>query len=105
MALTHEQRLAGYCTLSWASPLLPEPPACTCKKLPRHPTVHVPAARSEIAAFALVAEAKDEAATAFYRHHGLIALADSSLTLFLPLATARHSWDSSPLPSERQDRS
>ena len=45
------------------------------------------AARSEIAAFALVVDAKDEVAAAFYRHHGFIALPDSPLTLFLPLAT------------------
>jgi len=47
------------------------------------------AARSEIAAFALMVDAKDEAAAAFYRHHGFIALPDSPLTLFLPLATAQ----------------
>lgn len=46
------------------------------------------AARSEIAAFALMVDAKDETAAAFYRHHGFIALPDSPLTLFLPLATA-----------------
>ena len=46
------------------------------------------AARSEIAAFALVVDAKDEAATAFYRHHGFISLPYSPQTLFLPLATA-----------------
>ena len=33
-------------------------------------------------------DAKDEAAAGFYRHHGFIALPDSPLTLFLPLATA-----------------
>jgi ribosomal protein S18 acetylase RimI-like enzyme len=49
------------------------------------------AARSEIAAFALMVDAKDDAAAAFYRHHGFIALPDSSLTLFLPLATVRRS--------------
>jgi len=32
-------------------------------------------------------DAKDEAAAAFYRHHGFTALPDSPLTLFLPLAT------------------
>jgi hypothetical protein len=36
-------------------------------------------------------DAKDEAAAAFYRHHGFIALPDASLTLFLPLATVRAS--------------
>ena len=46
------------------------------------------AVRSEIAAFALIVDAKDEAATAFYRHHGFIALPDS-LSMFLPLATAK----------------
>ncbi len=45
------------------------------------------ATRSEIAAYALMVDAKDEAAAAFYRHHGFIALPDSSRTLFLPLAT------------------
>ena len=49
------------------------------------------ATRSEIAAFALVVDAKDEAAAAFYSHHGFIALPDSPLTLFLPLATVRRS--------------
>ena len=50
------------------------------------------AARSEIAAHALMVEAKDETAAAFYRHHGFIAPPDSPLTLFLPLATALASW-------------
>jgi ribosomal protein S18 acetylase RimI-like enzyme len=85
--------------------------AATAKKLPRYPTVPAVrmgrlavdqpfkgqglgaalladaldrAARSEIAAHALVVDAKDEAAAAFYRHH----VPDSPLALFLPLATA-----------------
>jgi hypothetical protein len=37
----------------------------------------------------LTVDAKDEAAVAFYRHHGFITLPDSPLTLFLPLATVR----------------
>ena len=45
--------------------------------------------RAEIAAHALVVDAKDETAAAFYRHHGFSRLSDSELTLFLPLATAR----------------
>lgn len=48
------------------------------------------AARSEIA-FVLVADAKDEAAAVFYRHHGFMALPDSPPTLFLPLATVQRS--------------
>ncbi len=43
---------------------------------------------AEIAAHALMVNAKDEAAAGFYRHHGFIALSDSPLTLFLPLVTA-----------------
>ena len=45
------------------------------------------AARSEIAAYALIVDAKDDIAAAFYRHHGFIALPESPHTLFLPLAT------------------
>lgn len=43
---------------------------------------------SEIAAFALVVDAKNQAAKSFYQHHGFIALLDQPLTLFLPMATA-----------------
>ena len=43
------------------------------------------------AAYALIVDAKDEAAAAFYRHHGFIALPDSPFTLFLPLATVEAS--------------
>jgi ribosomal protein S18 acetylase RimI-like enzyme len=49
------------------------------------------AARSAMAAFALVVDAKDEAAAAFYQHHGFMPLPDSPLTLFLPPATVRRS--------------
>ena len=41
------------------------------------------AARSEVAAYALMVDAKDEAAAAFYRQLGFIALPDLPLTLFL----------------------
>jgi GNAT superfamily N-acetyltransferase len=47
------------------------------------------AARSEVAAYALMVDAKDEVAASFYRHHGFVALPDSPRTLFLPLATAQ----------------
>jgi GNAT superfamily N-acetyltransferase len=49
------------------------------------------ATRSEIAAYALMVDAKDGNAAAFYGHHGFIALPDSPLTLFLPFATALRS--------------
>ena len=74
-------------------------PASARKKLPRYPTV--PAVRMGRLAVdqefkgqglggALLADAldraKDNAASAFYQHHGFITLPDSPLTLFLPLA-------------------
>jgi len=115
VALTDEQRIAGYYTLASASLMLADLPASTSKKLPRYPTVPAirmgrlavdrafagqglgaalladaldRAARSEIAAYALMVDAKDDSAAAFYKHHGFISLPDSPLTLFLPLATA-----------------
>ncbi len=118
VALADGQRIAGYYTLASASLPLADLPASTGKKLPRYPTVPVVrmgrlavdrafqgqglggalladaldrTARSEIAAFALMVDAKDEAAAAFYRHHGFMALPDSPLTLFLPIATVQRS--------------
>lgn len=114
VALAEGLRIAGYYTLASASLLLADLPASVGKKLPRYPTVPAVrmgrlavdqafkgqglggalladaldrAVRSEIAAYALMVDAKDEAAAAFYRHHGFIALPDSPFTLFLPLAT------------------
>jgi ribosomal protein S18 acetylase RimI-like enzyme len=116
VALQGEGRIAGFYTLAAASVLLADLPAATAKKLPRYPMV--PAvrmgrlavdqafkgqglggalladalarcARAEIAAHALVVDAKDEGAAAFYRHHGFVALPDSPLTLFLPLSTVQ----------------
>lgn len=116
VASTNGKRIAGYYTLASASLLLSELPPSTGQKLPRYPTVPAVrmgrlavdqdfkgqglggalladalarAAGSEIAAFALMVDAKDEAAVAFYRHHGFIALPDSPRTLFLPLATVQ----------------
>ena len=118
IALADEQRIAGYYTLASASLLLTDLPANIGKKLPRYPTVPAVrmgrlavdqaftgrglggalvadaldrAVRSEIAAFAMLVDAKDQAAAAFYRHHGFIALPDSALTMFLPLASIQRS--------------
>lgn len=115
VALADGQRFAGYYTLASASLLLTDLPTAMAKKLPRYPTVPTVrmgrlaidlefkgkglggalladaldrAASSEIAAYALMVDAKDEVAAAFYRHHGFIALPDLARTLFLPLATA-----------------
>lgn len=116
VATTDGKRIAGYYTLASASLLLGELPASIAKKLPRYPTVPTVrmgrlaidqgfkgqgldsalladalsrAARSEVAAYALMVDAKDDAAANFYRHHGFIALPDSSRRLFLPLATVQ----------------
>jgi GNAT superfamily N-acetyltransferase len=114
VALDDQHRIAGYYTLASASLLLSDLTASTGKKLPRYPTVPtvrmgrlavdqafkgqglgaalladalIRAARAEVAAFALMVDAKDKTAAAFYSYHGFIALPDSALTLFLPLAT------------------
>lgn len=116
VATTDGKRIAGYYTLASASLLLAELPTSTGKKLPRYPTVPAVrmgrlavdqgfkgqglgsalladalgrAARSEVAAYAMMVDAKDDVAANFYRHHGFIALPDSPRTLFLPLATVQ----------------
>jgi GNAT superfamily N-acetyltransferase len=42
------------------------------------------AVRSEIAAYAMVVNAKDDRAAMFYNHHGFIILPTAKMTLFLP---------------------
>lgn len=100
VALDAQDQIAGYDTLASASINLNDLPETIGKKLPRYPSV--PAVRmgrlavdegfkgcglggallsnalrqilaSEIAAFALVVDAKDDTAADFYLHHGLIA--------------------------------
>jgi ribosomal protein S18 acetylase RimI-like enzyme len=114
VAIDSEDRIAGYYTLASSSVLLTSLPSAVSKKLPRYPSVPAirmgrlavdvkhkgiglgaalladaldRSARAEVAAYALVVDAKDEIAAAFYQHHGFIALPDSPNTLFLPLAT------------------
>jgi GNAT superfamily N-acetyltransferase len=116
VALDATQRIAGYYTLASASVLLNALPASVGKKLPRYPTIPAirmgrlavdqafqgqglggalladaldRAVRAEIAAYALIVDAKDKPAAAFYLHHGFLALPQAPLTLFLPLATVR----------------
>lgn len=116
VALSAEGRIAGFYTLASTALLLSDLPASIGKKLPRYPLVPAVrmgrlavdkkfkglglggalladgldrAIRADIAAYALVVDAKDESAAAFYRHHGLTALPSQPMTLFLPLATAR----------------
>ena len=45
-------------------------------------------AQSEVAAYALVVDAKDKEAIAFYEHFGFLKLARKPLTLLLPLSAA-----------------
>lgn len=114
VALSDERRVVAYYTLASASILLGELPASIARKMPRYPVVPAVrlgrlavdqavkgqglggalladalhrAARSEIAAYAMLVDAKDESAVAFYLHHGFIALPDSPQSLFLPLAS------------------
>jgi GNAT superfamily N-acetyltransferase len=116
VATTNDHQVAGYYTLASASLLLAELPPHIGKKLPRYPTVPAirmgrlavdttfqgiglgaalladalkRAASAEIAAYALLVDAKDEKAASFYKYHGFIALPDSPLILFLPLATVK----------------
>ena len=42
-------------------------------------------ARQQVAAYALLVDAKDDAAKAFYRHFGFETLRDAQMTLYLPL--------------------
>lgn len=114
VAVDSEQRIAGFYTLAATALLLTQLPEPLRKKLPRYPTVGAVrlgrlavdlrvkgvglgaalladaierSMRSEIAAYALVVDAKDDSAAAFYRHHGLIAMPSQPLLLFLPLAS------------------
>lgn len=116
LALAPNGKIAGYYTLASSNLLLNDLPVELRKRLPRYPTVPAVlmgrlavarefqgkglgaalladaterAIRSEIASYALLVSAMDDAAAKFYAHHGFIALPDSPLLLFLPLATAR----------------
>jgi ribosomal protein S18 acetylase RimI-like enzyme len=108
-------QVASYYTLSAASVPLTELPPEEAKRLPRYPAV--PAVRigrlavdrrfqrrglgelmlmnavhrtiqDAAAAFALLVDAKNDAAVAFYQRYGFRQIAGKPRTLFLPLATA-----------------
>ena len=112
VALEDKRRIIGYYTLASAGVPLTSLPLESRKKLPRYPAV--PAVRmgrlavdqafqgiglggalladgidrtmrAEIAAYALIVDAKNDDAAAFYRHYGFISLPDTPLMLFLPL--------------------
>lgn len=106
-------RIAGFYTLSASQVSLGDLPEDIRHKLPRYPAVPavrlgrlavdqtfkgrglgsallIDAARralhSDIAAFAMVVDAKDERAAAFYRHHGFLDLSTEGRILFAALA-------------------
>ena len=116
VALDATDEVAGFYTLASASVLLGDLPEITRKKLPRYPSVPVVrmgrlavdtrfkgqglgsalladalarCIQSEIAAYALLVNAKDSVAATFYEHHGFAPLPGDALCLFLPLATAQ----------------
>jgi len=107
-------KIAGYYTLAAAGVPLADMPAPLAKRLPRYPAVPVArlgrlavdqgyrgrklgsallwdavmrALRSEVAVFALVVDAKDDQAEAFYRHHGFMPFGSQARQLVLPLSS------------------
>jgi GNAT superfamily N-acetyltransferase len=113
--LENSNIVAGYYTFSAASLPLLDLPSETAKRLPRYPVVPAArigrlaidrryrgrglgaallfdaitrAARADAAIFAILVDAKDDAAAAFYRHHGFAPFAARPRNLFLPLGTA-----------------
>lgn len=109
-----EAAIAGYYTLAVGGVALGDLPKALARRLPRYPSVPVArlgrlavarafqgrklgaallwdagtrALRAELAAFALVVDAKDDAAEAFYRHHGFVPFGSHGRQLVLPLAT------------------
>ncbi len=112
-------QVAAYYTIAAASILFVELPPEQAKRLPRYPTL--PAVRigrlavdkrfqgrglgaallmdatrrtlqSPPTAYALLVDAKNEAAVAFYQRHGFRPLVSQPRTLFLPLATAQKAF-------------
>ncbi len=112
--------IGGYYTLSSTSIQLAELPAQAVRKLPRYPLVPATllgrlavdrrqqgkgygrflladalyrAARSEIASFAVIVDAKDESARRFYERESFLPFTDQPLKLFRPMADIRRLID------------
>ncbi|NHQ60659.1 GNAT family N-acetyltransferase [Chlorobium sp. BLA1] len=108
------QKIAGYYTLSAAQIPLPGLPEVITRKMPRYHAVTASrigrlavdssyqgkrigsaliadallrSSTSSMAVYALLVDAKNEQAEAFYLHHGFIPCIDRLHTLFLPLST------------------
>jgi ribosomal protein S18 acetylase RimI-like enzyme len=109
---TDTNRVVGYYTLAAGVIPLTDMPEDIIKRLPRYPSVPVAklgrlaidvdfqgrrlggallwdaimrASRSEVAVFAVVVDAKDNLAEAFYRHHGFASFGSIPRQLILPL--------------------
>ncbi len=52
--------------------------------------------RSEIVAFAMVVDAKDETAARFYRHHGFEPFVSIPVALYLPLSAVERRLEPAP---------
>ncbi len=116
VAVARKSTVVGYYTLSAFSINLPQLPASQIKKLPKYPAVPATLlgrlaadrghrgrrlgecllmdalARSlrtsaEIASYAVVVDAKNDEASAFYRRYGFVPLKDYPNRLFLPMKT------------------
>ncbi len=125
IALDHAGAIAGYYTFAAASLPLSELSADITKRLPRYALLPAGligrlavdrrfrgrrlgsalimdavarAARAEPAIFALIVDAKDEAAIAFYQHHEFRRFASKPASLFLPIATALQALQAKPGP-------
>jgi GNAT superfamily N-acetyltransferase len=111
--------ITGYYTLFSTSVQIAELPADTVQKLPRYPLVpatllgrlavdrrqqgkgygrYLPAdalyraARSEIASFAVIVDAKDEGACRLYERESFLPLLDQLMKLFRPMADIRRQF-------------
>jgi ribosomal protein S18 acetylase RimI-like enzyme len=109
---TSGSKIAGYYTRAAAGVPLVDIPKSLAKRLPRYPSVPVArmgrlavdlafrgrklgsallwdaiarSLRSEIAVFAIIVDAKDDQAEAFYRHHGFVSFGSQPRPLVLPL--------------------
>lgn len=107
--------IAGFYTLAASSLQLGDVAAGDARKLPRYPLLPaalvgrlavdrqfagralgaallsdavIRAARAEPVVYAILVDATDERAAAFYRHHGFTAFATRPRSLYLPMATA-----------------
>jgi predicted GNAT family N-acyltransferase len=109
---TSGSKIAGHYTRAAAGVLLADLPKSLAKRLRRYPSVPVVrlgrlavdqafrgrklgsallrdaierSLRSEIAVFAMIVDAKDEQAEAFYHHHGFVPFGSQPRQLMLPL--------------------